>query len=204
MTKSILLTCLGIGCLYQVHAQDLPQGAAVPVATPSESTYKPVRLLLGGALELGGDNVAKVYFTNGQEQSVKAGQGGTVSVGAQLQFKGVERLLLRTSVGYKYLTTQADNVHIRLTRVPIHLTANWMAHKNVRLGAGLVTHQAIKFHADGIGDNIAFNAATGPVFEVAYRGVGLSYTIMTYKDKANHTYAANAVGLTVSGVLPKR
>lgn len=204
MTKSFLLTCLGIGCLYQVHAQDLPQGATVPVATPSESAYKPVRLLLGGALELGGDNVAKVYFTNGQDQSVKAGQGGSVSVGAQFQFKGIDRLLLRTTVGYKYLTTQADNAHIRLTRVPIHLTANWMAHKNVRLGAGLVTHQAIKFHADGIGDNMTFDAATGPVFEVAYRGIGLSYTAMTYKDQTNHTYSANAIGLTVSGVLPKR
>ncbi|HEY4650137.1 MAG TPA: hypothetical protein VIG72_01935 [Pontibacter sp.] len=200
MKKFLLLSFLGLSCLHQASAQD------VAVAAPPQNTtnYKPVRLLLGGAFEFGGDEVAKVYFTNGQDQSVRAGQGVSVAVGAEFQFPKAEQLLLRATIGYKYVTTQADNAHIRLTRVPLQFTANWMATEKIRVGAGIVTHRAIKFNADEIGENFKLSAATGTVFEVAYSGFGLSYTIMKYKDQLNNTYSANAVGVTMSGVLPRR
>ena len=74
----------------------------------------------------------------------------------------------------------------------------------IRLGTGFVTHQNIRFKADGIGQDVRFSGASGPVFEIAYRGIGLSYTVMTYKDQANETYAANAFGVTFSGVIKKK
>lgn len=95
-----------------------------------EPKYRPVRFLVGGALEFGGDEVAKVFFTNGETQAVRAGQGGSISIGAQVQFPKASKFLLRGSIGYKYVTTQADNVHIRLTRVPMQLTANFMVLQN--------------------------------------------------------------------------
>src|SRR6476620_5567512 len=150
----------------------------------------PVRFLIRGALEMGGDNVAEVYFTNGEKQSVKAGQGGSIAIGGEFQIPNVERLLFHATVGYKYVTTKADNVHIRLTRVPVLLTANWMATTKLRLGAGVATHQAIRFKTDGIGQDISFDGATGPTFEVAYSGIGLTYTAMTYKDQEKHSYSA--------------
>ena len=175
-------------------------------AAAQESAAKPlpVKLLIKGALEFGGDKVAEVYFTNGEKQSVNAGQGGTLSVGAQLQIPSVEKLLFHASVGYKYVTTQADNVHIRLTRVPIQLTANWMIADRLRIGAGLATHRAIKFNADNLGEDITFSAATGPTFEIAYRGIGLCYTAMTYKDHRNNKYAANAIGVLFSLAVPNK
>ncbi|MDQ3279554.1 MAG: hypothetical protein M3Q06_14610 [Bacteroidota bacterium] len=171
-----------------------------------EGTKKvsPVRLLIKGALELGGDDVAQIYFTNGDKQSVKAGQGGTLAVGGEFQIPSVEKLLFHATVGYKYVTTKAENAHIRLTRVPIQFTANWMVTKKLRLGAGMVTHQGIRFKADGIGQDTHFDGATGPTFEIAYSGIGLSYTAMTYKDPNQHSYSANAIGLTFSLTVPKR
>ncbi|MBB6610235.1 hypothetical protein H7F15_04225 [Pontibacter sp. Tf4] len=163
-----------------------------------------MRLLLGGAFEFGGDEVGTVTFTTGDKQSIKAGQGVLVAVGAELQFPKVEQLRLRATVGYKYVTTAADNAHIRLTRVPLHFTANWMATEKIRLGAGVVKHLAVKLNTDGLGGNASYDASTGAIFEVAYSGFGLSYTIMNYKDKENYTYSANAIGLTISGVLPRR
>lgn len=173
-------------------------------AQESEKKGTPLRLLIKGALEIGGDNVADVYFTNGESQSVKAGQGGTIAIGGELQIPGIEKLLLHATVGYKYLTTAADNVHIRLTRVPIHFTANWMATNKLRIGAGLATHQAIRFKSDGIGQDMTFKGNTGPTFEVAYSGIGLTYTAMKYKDELNNAYSANAIGLSFTLVLPKR
>jgi hypothetical protein len=171
-----------------------------------EKTKKvsPVRFLIKTAFEFGGDDVAEVYFMNGEKQSVKAGQGVSIAVGGEFQIPSVEKLLFHATVGYKYVTTQADNAHIRLTRVPVQVTANWMPTKKLRFGAGVVTHQAIRFKADGIGQDISFDGATGPTFEVAYSGIGLTYTAMTYKDQDKNTYSANAIGVSLTLAIPKR
>jgi hypothetical protein len=163
----------------------------------------PLRFLVGGALELGGDEIAEVYFTNGNKQSVKAGQGGSIAVGGQLQLPGAEQFLLRTTVGFKYVTTAADNVHVRLTRIPVHLTAHWIAGKKIMIGAGYATHRNIKFKTDGLGGDMDFKPAGGPRFELAYSGIGLSYTAMKYADAFGQNYSANAIGLTFMLALPE-
>ena len=168
----------------------------------NESKYQPVRFLISGALEFGGDELQKVLFTNGETQSVNAGQGGSIAIGAQIQFPKTDKFLIRGSIGYKYLTTQADNVHIRLTRVPMQLTANFMAAPKLRLGAGIVTHTGVKFNSGGLGGDMTYTSNAGPVFEIAYYGIGLSFTALKYTDQNNETYSANAFGITFSGVLP--
>ncbi len=176
-------------------------------AQATEKTEKKVshaRLLVGGALALGGDRVAEVYFTNGNTQSVKAGQGISVALGGEFQVPKVEKLLLRATVGYKYVTTAAENAHIRLTRVPFHFTANWMITDRLLIGAGLAMHRGIQFKADGIGEDITFKGASGPTFEIAYRGVGLQYTAMQYKDQYHQTYSANSIGLAYTATIPGR
>lgn len=187
--SSILFLLLSLTCL-DLYAQE-------------NEKKSPLRFLLGGALEFGGDEVAEVYFTNGESQSVNAGQGISIAIGGQLQFPSAEKLLLRGSLGYKYVTTQAENVHIRLTRVPINLTANVLATDKLRFGAGISMHRNIKFKADGLGPDISFTGANGPIFEIAYGAIGISYTSMRYKDSSNLSYSANAFGITFSGVFPK-
>jgi hypothetical protein len=187
--KSSLLLLLVITFTVSSHAQD-------------ENKYRPVRLLVSGAFEFGGDEVAKVLFTNGEDQSVKAGQGVTVMVGAQIELPKVEKFVLRASIGYKYVTTQADNVHIRLTRVPMQFTANFMATKKIRFGAGVVTHTNVKFNSGGLGGDMSFKSNVGPVFEIAYAGFGISFTALQYKDLNNKSYSANGFGFTFSGVIP--
>jgi hypothetical protein len=163
-----------------------------------------LQLLLGGALELGGDQVAEIFFTNGESQFVRAAQGITGFAGGQLKFRDLEPLVLRGSIGIKYVTTAADNAHIRLTRIPLAFTAGWMITPDIRLSAGVVTHQSIRFRADGVGEDLDFQAAAGPVFEVAWKGVGFSFTPMTYTDEFGDTYSARAFGLTFSGVVRTR
>ncbi len=163
-----------------------------------------LRLLINGALELGGDPVATVAFTNGDSQKVNAGQGISVGVGGELSMLKNEQFRLRGSIGVKYVTTAADNAHIRLTRIPMIFTANWVIKDDWRIGAGIVSHQAIRFNADGVGRNFSLTSPAGPVIEVAYKGIGLSYTILTYEDEFGVSYGANAIGLTFSGVTPRR
>lgn len=171
------------------------------VDAQKKSTNKPVRFLLGGALEFGGDKVAEVFFTDGSTQSLTAGQGGTFFAGAQFRLNKKETFFLRSSIGIKYLTTKADNAHIRLTRIPLQVTANYMPVKKLRLAAGMVTHQAIRLNFDGIGENKKFTSVPGIVLEAGYGVFGLSYTFMTYQDPSNASYIANNFGITVSGVF---
>lgn len=169
----------------------------------SQSNVK-ARFLLSGAFEFGGEEVAKVYFTNGESQFVRAGQGVAIGAGLQVGLGESEKFLLRGTVGFKYVTTAADNAHIRLTRVPIHLTGSIMATNKLRIGAGLAMHNGIKFKADGIGTDFSIKNTSGPIFEIAYRGIGISYTVMKYTDNAGETYSANAFGIIFSGVFPRK
>jgi hypothetical protein len=162
---------------------------------------KPLRFLLGGALEFGGDDIAEVYFMDGSTQKMNAGQGGTVFAGGQLALNKEGNFFLRGSIGIKYLTTKADNAHIRLTRIPLQASLNYFPVKKLRLAAGMVSHQAIRINFDGLGDNAKFTSAPGPVFEIAYAGFGLSYTLLTYKGTNESSFRANAIGITFSGVL---
>lgn len=173
------------------------------IAQEAKSTPK-LRLLINGGLELGGDAVATVGFTSGDSQKVNAGQGISVGVGGELSMLKNEQFRLRGSIGIKYVTTAADNAHIRLTRIPLIFTANWVIKDDWRIGAGIVSHQAIRFNSGGIGRDFALTSPAGPVIEVAYKGIGLSYTMLTYSDELNTTYSANAIGLTFSGVVPRR
>jgi hypothetical protein len=164
----------------------------------------PFRVLINGALEVGGDKIAEVYFTNGNKQGVRTGQGISLGVGGQLQMPGAEKFLLRSTVGFKYVTTAADNAHIRLTRVPIVVSANYMATQKLRFGAGVSMHRSIRFNTDGVGDDYKFKGANGPTFEIAYAGIGLIYTAMKYEDQSNRSYSANAIGLSFSLVIPNK
>ncbi len=196
MRKLLLLSFLILTALNCSFAQE------VEIAQEVEKKPSPFRVLISAAYEFGGDEVAKVYFTNGENQSIEAGQGLSGALGVQYQFPKVEKLLLRTTVGYKYgYVRETENAHIRLTRVPIHFTANWMATKKIRLGAGLVTHQLIRFNADGFGEDIRFKGASGPIFEIAYDAIGISYTAMKYTDQAGIIYSANSIGVTISAAL---
>lgn len=173
-----------------------------PISAQSNAIQtKPLRFLLGAAFEFGGDDLATVLFTDGSTQSVNAGQGGTLFAGGQLRLNKSEKLFLRGSLGIKYVTTKADNAHIRLTRIPIQISVNYIPVKKFRLAAGIVTHQAIRLNFDGIGENAKFKSVPGPIFEIGYGLIGLSYTLMTYKDEQKSSYRANCIGITFSGVF---
>jgi len=187
--KSIICLLLSLGL-----------GASSAFAQGDDSRL--IRALIDFTAEFGGDPVATVYFTNGEDQSVKAGQGLSLGLGGELTIPAVKKLKVRGWVSYKYQTTMADNADITLTSVPINLTANWMMTNGIRFGAGLALHNAVKFGAGGLGDDIKFNNASGPLFEVGWKWIGLRYTLMEYVDGAD-IYDANAIGVSLSFAFPQ-
>lgn len=169
--------------------------------TNNSLAQQPVKLLLVGGVEFGGDEVVRVEFVDGGDQTIDAGQGGFIDVGFLFQPPTIDFFHIRGTVGYKYVTTAANNANITLTRFPIALSGNFMVTDDIRLGLGYVAHTNIKFNADGLGEDFSFDDANGLRFEVAYKWFGLSFTAMDYTDDLDIDYNANSIGFNISGTL---
>lgn len=156
------------------------------------------KFLVEAGVEYGGDEILQVFFTNGGDQSMKAGQGGYISIGGEFQSEKIKHILLRTSIGIKYNTTAADNANIRFTRIPINLIAYWKVTDDVRLGVGATSHQNVKLKGDGFVSDIDFTSSVGPRFELGYKWFALTYTAINYMDVAEKVVSGNSIGLSVS------
>ncbi|HMO33112.1 MAG TPA: hypothetical protein PKE63_01160 [Lacibacter sp.] len=162
------------------------------------------KFLIEGGVEYGGDEVLQVFFTNGEDQTMRAGQGGLIAVGGELQFKRVKQLMFRAAIGIKYNTTAAENANIRLTRFPVHLTPFWKINDAFRLGVGITTHLNPVLKGDGFFPDINFSSTAGPRFELGYKWIALTYTTLTYQAKSGTSYAAGSIGAILSLTLPNK
>lgn len=119
MKKVIVVIVAGFLFMPSSNAQD----------PTIESSLRSIRFIMAFSGEIGGDEVAKIFFANGESQSVNAGQGIALSAGCRFQLSSVSWLAVDATVSFKYVTTQAENAHIRLTRFPMHLMANYLINK---------------------------------------------------------------------------
>jgi len=174
---------------------------AQPKADPSNTAQRAF-LLLGGALELGGDPVAVVDFQDGSQQKVNAGQGGSLFAGGQWDLGKSGRWALRTTLGIKYVTTKATNANITLTRLPLRVSGLYRFDAKWWVAAGAVNHLAIRFNAGGLGQDMSFTGTLSPTFEIGYQAVSFVFTPMTYRDGAGSSYRAGSGGLAFN--LPVR
>lgn len=162
------------------------------------------KFLIEGGGEFGGDEILTVFFTDGGDQKMRAGQGGFLGLGGQFEFQETKNFMLRASIGIKYTTTAADNANIRLTRFPINLMPYWIIKEDFRLGVGITSHQNVRFKGDGFVEDINFKGTLGTRFEVGYKWVAVTYTILDYKSEMVEKISANSVGLSLSHVFPNK
>ena len=159
----------------------------------AQNSSQKLSLSLGGGIEFGGDKIAEVYFTNGADQSVNAGQGG--SLYAAVEYALHKSFRIRTLAGFKYVTTAAENANIRLTRFPLQISGIVNLNKDWYLSAGLATQQGIRFKGDGFLDDLNLKTKGGAVFGLGYNSFFLTYTGMKYKDNRQNEYDASSIGL---------
>jgi hypothetical protein len=169
--------------------------AALPLFSAAAQAQS-AALVLELAAEFGGDPIVEVLFLDGTSQDVNAGQGVTGAVGGIVRPSASSPLGLRGTVGFKYVTTAADNAHIRLTRVPIELLATYDLPRDFWIGGGVVHHTAIEFKGDGLGPDASFDDATGATAEVGWKWVALTFTGMQYTGPSGEEFDASSVGVS--------
>ena len=163
-----------------------------------------LNLLVDGGIEYGGDEILQVFFTNGEDQTMRAGQGGYIGFGGQLEFSSIKQLMLRTTIGIKYNTTAADNANIRLTRYPLTLTPFWKINDDIRLGIGITTHLSPRLKGDGFIPDISYDSTIGTRFEFGYKWIALTYTAISYEDGAGDLFSAGSIGASLSFTIPNK
>lgn len=159
----------------------------------AQDKAKKISFSLGGALEFGGDQVATVYFTNGEDQSVNAGQGGLLL--SALDFPLSKKFSIRTLAGFKFVTTAANNANITLTRFPLQVSGVLNLDEKWWMSAGLATQAGINFKGDWVLNSFKLTTKGGPTFGLGYKQFYVSYTGMKYTDDQQYEYNASSFGL---------
>lgn len=163
-----------------------------------------VKFLVDAGIEFGGDEILQVFFTNGEDQTMRAGQGGFIAFGGQFEFSRIKQFMLRSTIGIKYNTTAAENANIRLTRYPVTLTPFWKVNDDVRLGIGITTHFSPRLKGDGFISDMSYKSTVGPRFEIGYKWISLTYTAISYEDKVGESFSAGSIGASLSFTIPNK
>jgi len=166
------------------------------IAPLTAQKASPVKFLIGGAVELGGDRVGTVTTEENGLQLVRGAQGVSIATGVRLRFPSFERFMLDATVGYKYWRTLTPDANVRLTRIPLHLTGHYWLNDNFRVGAGVLTNRNIRFSADGLGEDGRFDPSYGMKLELGWRNLALGYTRMYYNRPDDRARCAGGIGLT--------
>lgn len=183
--RILTLAILHICYLSSINAQDFNK----PISA---------KILMEFGAEWGGDELINVQFTNGNEQTMHAGQGIHLAAGTELTFSKIKDLLLRMSIGLKWSPTAADDANIAFTRLPFTISPFWKIKNDFRIGVGATAHLIPKFHGDGFVDDVKFSSSLGPRFEFGYKWISVTYTLMKYKSEFDGLIDGNSFGVMLS------
>jgi len=152
-------------------------------------------LLIQTDFDFGGDDLATVSFDDDTTQDVKAGQGIGLSVGGYFRPVETSPFEIDASIGYKYVTTRANNADIHVSRTLLQLEARYLWPNGFYLGAGLMNHLGPELKGDGFFEDVSFDDATGFNAEIGWRWIGLHYTKIEYSNSFIDNVDASCVGL---------
>lgn len=154
MKKTLLAAAFALGTVFSAQAAD--------VGTP-------FRFLLGAGITYGGDTLITVPFTDGSEDSIKA--GGLVHLYGGGEYRFNEQFALQATVGYHVNDTRAaSNGSVRFTRVPVDLLGLFNLTEKVRLGAGVQFVSGPELKGSGVASNVSqtYDSTTGAIVEGEY------------------------------------
>jgi hypothetical protein len=186
-------------CLHLILFLTTTRVFAQPSERPLTATF-----LVEGGVEYGGDEILQVFFTNGEDQTMRAGQGGYIAIGGQIQHSSVKQFMLRATIGVKYNTTAAENANIRLTRLPVNVVPFWNINDDFRVGVGFTTHANPSLKGDGFVPDVSYTSTVGPRVEFGYKWIALTYNAISYKNKSGQIFSARSIGVSASFTLPNK
>lgn len=176
-------------------AATLAAASARTEAAPGAGEPGRVGLVLETAAEFGGHDLVKVLYTNGSTQTIRAGQGVTVGIGAHYQPYSLP-IDFAATVGYKFVRTAAYDTDLGVDRVVIKFTGTYALPNHFWIAAGPVWHTATKLKGDGYLPDVDFDDSVGGTVGIGWRWIGLTYTNIKYRGDFPGSVDASNEGVT--------
>lgn len=172
--------------------------AAAPKAEP------PVRVVVTGGLTAGGDTIAKIEYTNGDNAKIKG--GGLVQVGAGIQIHPVNKpFSVLATVNYHVDNATARNGDARFDRVPLELLGFYHFNNYWRVGGGWRHVVNPRFKADfdfQPSVTVNYKDADSLVLQLGFGSErfwgGLRYVNESYKAESGRVGGSSAVSIDTS------
>ena len=174
--------------------------ALASVCSQAQDGLRPIRGVLGIGLTGGGETLANVTYTNGDDQDIRS--GGLVHYYAGVDVRATPFLSFQGTVGYHIDSSAgASNGSVRFTRIPIEALGYFHVSDNLRIGGGVRLVNSPKLRGRGVASNVSdsFDNTTGVVVEGEYfftrwfgvklRAVSESYRSKNTGIKANGDHA---------------
>jgi hypothetical protein len=153
------------------------------------------RFVIEGALEMGGDRLVEIEFTDGTTQTLAAGQGGTIGAGVVWRPARMPRASLLATAGFKFVSNASENADIGITRFPLRLVGRYALNDAWSVGAGVVRHGTVNVNGDGFFADEAYTSNAGPTLELGWKAVALTYTKLTYTAETGQAFDAGSIGV---------
>lgn len=153
-------------------------------------------LLLEGAVEFGGDDLATVVFTNGDDETIKAGDGVSIHAGFKHKFNAGTSMLKGT-LGYKFHNASDSNSDVGTRSFPLNLSLTQKLEGDWHVSGGLTYQMNTQLDGDGFFQDVQFDDSLGTTFGVGYSFFTLSYTNLDLKINGNEV-DASSIGLRFS------
>ena len=174
--------------------------ALASVCSQAQDGLRPIHAVLGIGLTGGGETLANVTYTNGDDQDIRS--GGLVHYYAGVDVRATPFLSFQGTLGYHVDSSAgASNGSVRFTRIPIEALGYFHVSDNLRIGGGVRLVNSPKLKGRGVASNVSdsFDNATGVIVEGEYfftrwfgvklRAVSESYRSKSTGIKANGDHA---------------
>lgn len=194
LTRSALALLVAVPLTLQAQAK----AGARPADKPG------LDFVLEGAFEGGGARLIELTFTNGDTQTLTAGQGGTIAAGLQYRPAALPKLSIAGTVGYKFVTNASENADIGISRVPVEVIGRWSLSPDWWVGAGAVQHNSVNIEGDGFIPDTEMESSTGATLELGWRWIALSYTSLEYTGPNGDTFDAGSIGVVLRWVVGRK
>lgn len=164
--------------------------------------------LIRMALDVGGEELAKVQWSDGSTSTVKAGQLATFEGG--VLFNPDAKWSVEATIGYKFDKVNGSNGSITFSRIPLTVLGG-VGNGTHRFGVGPTLHLSTSFECDATGITgcpftADYGTNVGAVLQYAFRSgargasswgldAGARITLIGYKASGLPDLDGNAVGL---------
>ena len=166
------------------------------------STQSLAGVFVQAGQHFGGDSLAKVSFSDGFDDSIKAGEGMSASAGYEVDIN--ETLLVKFSAGFKFDLIIADNGDADFIRLPLNAML-FIKQKKLHFGVGLTQHTGVELSGDGFlnFNTFEFEDATGIILELDYllnerAYLGLKLTSIDYQlEHSDEDIDGSSLGIVI-------